>query len=175
MVPVSDLLPPADQPEAPLQQRAHHIAGAVYGTILATTVVATSGFGPETVTRSLVIVAVTSAVFWAAHVYSLGIAARIVVRRPLSRVEQRSIAVAEWPMLQSSWPILLTLLLGSLGIIDPSTAISLAMAVGIGALFTYGFIMGRQEHLGWPRVLLNATVTGGFGLVILAMKVVVHH
>jgi hypothetical protein len=171
---MSDMLPPGDRVEDALNLQAHQVAGAIYGTILATTVVATSGYDPETVSTSMVIVAVTSAVFYAAHVYSLAVAARMVVKRPLTRVELRSIAIAEWPMLQSSWPILAALLLGVLGIVGRTTAINLAMMVGIGALFTYGFVMGRQENLGWPRILLNAVVTGGFGLVILLLKVLVH-
>ena len=171
---MTDSRPPVDRAEAPIEQRAHHLGGAIYGTILATTVVATAGYDPNKVSKSLAIVAVTSAVFWLAHVYSLAVAARIVVKRPLHRAEVQSIAVSEWPMLQSSWPILLVLALGTFHIISRELAINLAMLVGIGALFTYGFIMARQEHLGWTRVLLNALITGAFGVAILVMKVVVH-
>ena len=168
------MLPPDDRVDAPLEHQAHHIAGAIYGTILATAVVAAAAHDVTRVSQTFAVVAITSAVFWAAHVYSLSVAARIVVKRPLTWMEKQSIAVAEWPMLQSSWPILLALLLGSLGIIDKKTASYLAVIVGIGALFTYGVIMGRQEAVSWPKVLLNAVITAAFGIVILAMKVLVH-
>lgn len=171
---MSDTLPPVDHVETPLEHRAHHLAGAIYGTILATTVVATAGYDPDKVTKALVIVAVTSLVFWLAHVYALTVAARMVARRPIRRAEMRSIALAEWPMLQSSWPILAALALGAFDVIAKDAALDLAMAVGIGALFTYGFVMGRQERLTWPRILLNALLTGMFGLAILALKVFVH-
>jgi hypothetical protein len=174
MVQVSDMLPPVDRSETQLEHRAHHLAGAIYGTILATTVVATAGHDPETINQSLAIVAVTSAVFWMAHVYALGLAARLVVRRSLTRIEMRSIALAEWPMMQSSWPILLSLALGSLGIISREGAIDLAMLMGIGALFTYGLVMGSEERMSWSRRLLNACISGAFGVVILGMKVLVH-
>ena len=52
--------------------------------------------------------------------------------------------------------------------------IDVATWVGIGALFTYGYVIGRQEGLSWPRVLLNALVSGSFGLFVLALKVLVH-
>ena len=171
---MSDALPAPDLAETPLEHRAHHLAGAIYGTILATTVVAASAYDPEKVSKALVIVAVTSAVFWLAHAYALSVAARMVAGRPLRRREMRTIAVSEWPMLQSSWPILAALALGAFDVIDRDTAIDLAMAVGIGALFTYGFVLSLQEHLTWPRVVLNSCVTGGFGLAILALKVFVH-
>ncbi len=171
---MTDSLPPSDRDETPLEHRAHRAAGAIYGTILATAVVATAGHDPETVNRSVAIVAVTSLVFWMAHVYSLWVAARLVLMRPLRRDEMVSIAVAEWPMLQSSGPIILVLLLGAIGVIERAVAINLAMVVGIGALFTYGLVMGRQEQLGWPRTLLNAVITGSFGVAILALKILVH-
>ena len=165
---------PADQHETPLEHQAHRLAGAIYGTILATTVVATAGHDPETVNRSLALVAGTSVVFWLAHSYSLAVAARLVARRPITSREALGIAVSEWPMLQSSWPILLALALGSLGILERETSIDVAMAVGIGALFTYGYIMGRQEGQSHGRRFLNAAITGAFGLAILGLKVVVH-
>ena len=167
-------LPPSDAHETPIEHRAHQAAGAIYGTILATAVVATAGHDPATVNRSAVIVAVTSLVFWLAHVYSLGVAARLVLQRRVRRDEMVSIAKAEWPMLQSSWPIILVLLLGAIGVIDREVAINVAMFVGIGALFTYGLVMGRQEHMGWAGMLRNAIVTGSFGLAILALKILVH-
>jgi hypothetical protein len=117
------------------EHRAHAIAGAVYGTILATTVVASLGHDPAKLERSIIIVLFTSLVFWAAHVYSLFVAGRMVSGRPLTRAEARGIALDEWPMLQSSVPIVLPLVLGALGIISRDAAANIAMVVGIGALF----------------------------------------
>jgi len=48
------------------------------------------------------------------------------------------------------------------------------VVVGVGALFTYGWLIGRRENLGRWRTLLSAFVTGSFGLVVLVLKVVVH-
>lgn len=160
--------------EGPLELAVHRLAGAIYGTILATTVVVTIGNHPENLDRALVLVAGTSVVFWMAHVYARGLAARVVARRALHRRELWELARSEWPMLQSSWPILLVLGLGRLEVIDPYRSIDVATAVGIGALFTYGYVIGRQEGLSWPRTALNALVAGSFGLGILVLKVLVH-
>lgn len=157
-----------------LVQQAHHMAGAIYGTILATSVVAAAGHDPKTIDRAALLVLGTSVIFWLAHVYSLGLAARMVLRRPIRRDEMISLARAEWPMLQSSWPIVLALMLGVTGIIDRATAVLVALVVGIVALFAYGLMIGRQEHMGWPRALLNAMIAGMFGLAILALKVFAH-
>jgi len=160
--------------ETALVHRAHHVAGAIYGTILATSVVAASAHDPAMIDRAVLIVLGTSVVFWLAHVYSLALAARMVLRRPIRRDELRSLALAEWPMLQSSWPILAALLLGVTGVVGHSTAADLAMFTGIAALFIYGLVIGRQEEMRWPRALLNAVIAGAFGLAILALKVLVH-
>ena len=148
--------------------------GAIYGTILATTVVATAGHDPETVNRSAgPRRRYVGGVLVGAFVLADGGRASGCAS-PTDCGESVGIAIAEWPMLQSSWPILLALALGSLGIIDRETSIDVAMAVGIGALFTYGYIMGHQEGQPHARRFLNAAITGGFGLAILALKVVVH-
>ena len=100
------------------EHQAHKIAGAIYGTILATTVVAAIGPDPEKLSRALAVVLVTSAVFYAAHVYSVVVGARMVARRHLTGPEVAAIAAAEWPMLQSSWPVAVPLAVGQAGL-DP--------------------------------------------------------
>ena len=156
------------------EHKAHEIAGAIYGTILATTVVAAVSHDPELIAEAILIVIGTSAVFFAAHVYSLIVAGRMVAGRRLTRREVTSITVEEWPMLQSSWPIVVALLLGRLGWISEAAAIDLAMAVGIGALFFYGVILGVREGKGRVNILVNALIVGAFGLLILALKIFVH-
>ena len=156
------------------EHQAHRIAGAIYGTILASTVVAALGHDPERLEKSILIVVVTSAVFYLAHVYSLIVAARMVARRQLRADEVRSIAVAEWPMLQSSLPILVPLLFGAFGWISRDTASYLAVAVGIGALFVYGVLLGIRERRGAFSIVLNALVVGSFGVLILLLKILVH-
>ena len=156
------------------EHEAHEVAGAIYGTILATTVVAAIGSDPEKLARALAVVLVTSAVFYAAHVYSVVVAARLVARRHLTGSEVGVIARAEWPMLQSSLPVALPLLLGKLGWISAENATDVAMLVGIGALFVYGVLIGVREGRGWLSVLVNALIVGSFGVLILLLKVLVH-
>lgn len=156
------------------EHEAHAIAGAIYGTILASTVVASLGYDPEKLEKSIAIVLFTSLVFWTAHVYSLMVAGRMVARRPLTRSEVGLIARNEWPMLQSSLPVVLPLLLGAFGIISRENAADIAMLVGIGALFVYGLVLGLREGRGSLSVFWNALVIGSFGVLILLLKVFVH-
>ena len=157
-----------------LENSAHRLSGAVYGTILATTVVAASGGYSVSPEQTLLIVVVTSAVFWVAHVYSETLGARIVAGQALSRSRIFAIASGEWPMLQSCVPVVVPLVLGWMGVLEAGTAATLAVVVGVGALFTYGIVIGRHERLGRWRTLLHALTTGSFGLVVLALKLFVH-
>ncbi len=156
------------------EHEAHRIAGAVYGTILATTVVASLGHDPDKLERSILIVLFTSLVFWAAHVYSLMVAGRMVAGRKLTGGEIWHIAANEWPMLQSSVPVVLPLVLGVIGWTSRETASNIAMVVGIGALFFYGVLLGLREGRGRLSLVINALVVGSFGVLILALKLVVH-
>ncbi|HEX5018324.1 MAG TPA: hypothetical protein VFX15_12155 [Actinomycetes bacterium] len=156
------------------EQKAHAIAGAVYGTILATTVVASLGHDPDKLDRAIAIVFFTSLVFWAAHVYSLIVAGRMVARRQLTVTEVREIAAREWPMLQSCVPVLIPLVLGVTGIISRDNSADLAILVGIGALFFYGILLGIRERRGRMSIVWNALVIGSFGVLILLLKIVVH-
>ena len=165
---------PASADHVLLEHKARRFAGAIYGTILATSVLAAAGGDTDALTGTFVIVLVTSMVFWLAHVYSLCLGARMLMTRALRRDEIREIAAGEWPMLQSSFPILVVLLLGVLGVIQKSTASYLAMFVGIGALFVYGIMACRGENLPWTRKVLNTLVIMTFGVAILALKILVH-
>jgi hypothetical protein len=156
------------------EHQAHAIAGAVYGTILATTVVASLGHDPAKLERSIAIVLFTSLVFWAAHVYSLMVAGRMVARRKLTRTEVKDIALNEWPMLQSSVPVVLPLVLGAIGLIRRAAPATIALIVGICALFVYGVLLGMREGRGNMSIVWNALVVGSFGVLILALKLVVH-
>ena len=66
------------------------------------------------------------------------------------------------------------LALGVLGIIDRETAATIAMRVGIGALFFYGVLLGLREGRGRINLVWNAFVVGSFGILILLLKIVVH-
>lgn len=162
------------EPDVRLEHIAHRLSGAVYGTILATTVVVATQDHAENIGDALLIVVVTSIVFWMAHVYSRAVGQRIVVRRRLTRGELTAIARNEWPMLQSAVLVVIPLALGWLGALDPSKAAWVAVLLGVAALFAYGALIGWREDLGGWRTLGSALMTGSFGLVILALKVFVH-
>ena len=154
---------------------AEHVAGAVYGTIIATAVVAASA-GPQPDSLHIVGLLIgTSAVFWLAHVYSRSVAAAMELGRRVTAAERARLAASEWPMLQSSFPLVVALIPGKLGWIEVSASLWLAVGVGVAALVVWGIRIGQLEGGGGLNVLRNAAVTGSFGLLIVLMKAWVSH
>ncbi|MGO4753520.1 hypothetical protein AB4212_33800, partial [Streptomyces sp. 2MCAF27] len=77
-------------------------AGAVYGSLLAASVVATAGAaGDFPRLQLIVLLLVTGVVFWAAHVYA-HVAGERIVGRPISRREVRRVARREWPIVEAA-------------------------------------------------------------------------
>ena len=157
-----------------LFDRGDNLAGAIYGTILVTSVVAAAD-GSEAIWRSLGIVEVTVLVFWLAHVYAGALAASLDGKEPLSRREIRRIAGREWPLLQAAVVPSLALIAGGLGLIASRTAYWLAIGFGVAALVWWGLLFARKEGLSRRVTCVVVLVNASFGLCIVALKEFVGH
>ena len=163
-------------PAGPGETRGARIAGAIYGTLLATAVVAGLA-GNESVgaAQGLAAVVVTNTVFWVAHVYTDILAQRLETgTRPSGKV-LAGVFAEEWPMVQSAWPASVLLLLGWVGVLERDTAYTLAIAAGVVAMAVWGATYARREGARWPGLVLSALVNVGLGLIVVALKVLVTH
>ena len=151
------------------------MSGAVYGTIVATGVVAASAGPAPDPTSIIVLLLGTSAVFWLAHVYARSVAASMVLGRAVTRRERRHLATQEWPMLQSALPLVVALLPGALGWISVSASLWIAVGVGVAALVAWGIRIGQLEDRGTWNIWRNALATASFGFVIVVLKAWVSH
>jgi hypothetical protein len=161
-------------PEA-AERLGHRYAGAIYGTILALSVVAVAAGGNVRPVALAAGVVITSVVFWLAHAYAEAVGRQIAHRRHYSFSERAEIAREEWPMVESSLPIAACLLLGQVGALGDRRPTWLAMIVGIVILAGWGFAVGRAEGLrGWQR-LRSVLSTSAFGVALLLLKIMVSH
>ena len=67
-----------------------------------------------------------------------------------------------------------TLGLGWLGLLSNRFAINLAIALGVAALFAWGFLIARRSGLSPLGTVGAVGLNGAFGLAIVALKVIVH-
>jgi uncharacterized membrane protein len=163
---------PAAPPKVELRLPAN-LAGGIYGTILATALVAGLSESHSSSARALGILLGTGAIVWAAHVYASLLANRLERQRRLSRAEVRCVAARDWPLFQSSVPLAIPLAIGWLGIFSRDTALSLATLVGVATLMAWGIGLARSEGRGVSGTVFAVTMNAAVGLFIVALKVAI--
>ena len=77
-------------------------------------------------------------------------------------------------MVQAAFPTAIVLALGAIGVFSTETAVDLAIAVGVVALFTWGLAIGRASGSSWAASLFGAAISASFGLVVVGLKALVH-
>jgi hypothetical protein len=66
------------------------------------------------------------------------------------------------------------LALGAMGVVSTQTAVDVAIAVGVVALFSWGLAIGRASGSSWAAALIGAMISAAFGLVVVGLKAIVH-
>lgn len=151
------------------------LAGAIYGTILATAVVAAASEKQSLGAWDMAVsVVATSLVFWLAHVYADVLARGLHRERHVSWRSVRAVAGNEWPMIEACVPVVIPLLLAAVGLFSRDTGVTLALIVGVAALVAWGVAVGRSRGLSTLGVAIAGVLNGAFGGVIVGLKVLVH-
>ncbi|HEV8163577.1 MAG TPA: hypothetical protein VGR74_03865 [Actinomycetota bacterium] len=146
--------------------------GAVYGTIVATAVIAATA-GHQTPGLVLAATAATLLVFWLAHVYSdfldHGVRQAGFDLKILPGIMARELSMLAAPALS-----IVFLLLGALGLLDEELAVRLALWNGVLQLLGWGIHVGRRRGQAWPRAALIGLLNGVFGVAIVILEVLLH-
>ncbi|MEU8691184.1 hypothetical protein [Streptomyces sp. NPDC048665] len=150
-------------------------AGAVYGSLLAASVVIGAGpLGSFPRLKLVLLLLCTGVVFWAAHVFARMFGERIMYE-PMGVREIRRVCMAEWPIVTAAVP--------------PAAAVAVSPLLGLGPEGTVWLALGvaLAGHVGWSTaaaVSSGATgrtlVTAGaanlvLGLLIVLLKVALTH
>jgi hypothetical protein len=152
------------------------LSGFIYGTIVVlTAVVGGAKAFPHDAGQTATLVLVTTVVFWLAHVYAHGLGYAVSHDEHLSLAELRHIARREGSIVEAAAPPLAALLLGALGIVSTTAAVWLAFALGLLVLAAAGVAFARVERLGWLGTLVVVAANLALGLLLLALKLVLHH
>ncbi|HSC51858.1 MAG TPA: hypothetical protein VLD16_16465 [Gaiellaceae bacterium] len=156
--------------------RGERLAGFVYGTILTLSVVVAGARAfPHDPGHVAELVAVTSVVFWVAHVYAHWLGESVSHGGHLSFAELRWVTSREWSLVEAAVPPVAALLLGAAGLLSEQAAVWLAFGLGLGVLFVEGIVFARIERLGLLPAVLVVLANLGFGLLLVALKLVVGH
>jgi hypothetical protein len=152
------------------------LSGFIYGTIVVlAAVVGGAKAYPHDAGGIATLVLVTTVVFWLAHVYAHALGHAVSRDEHLSMAELRHIARREGSIVEAAVPPLAALLLGALGVLSTATAVWFAFGLGLLVLATAGVAFARVERLAWPGTLVVVGANLTLGLLLLALKLVLHH
>lgn len=161
--------------ESPADRRTDY-TGAVYGSMLAASVVATAGaVGDYPRLNLALMLIVTGLVFWAVHVYARVAGQRRTVGSAWSWREIRSVSVHEWSIVEAAFL--------------PTVAVAISPLLGLDLTGTAWFALGIAvaQQVGWaclgavraslPRrqVALECVVNLVLGLILMAAKAAISH
>jgi hypothetical protein len=170
---MGDVRAGSDAVTRPPRERADY-TGAIYGSLLAASVVvsATAGQEPRPV-RLAALLIVTGLVFWVAHAYARLVGDRIR-HADLSWRELRRVSTHEWPLVEAAFPpAAAALICGLFGIEEAAAWAALVVAI-VGQIGWATFAAYRAGATR-PVILVSAGVNLLLGLVIVALKSALHH
>ncbi|MBN1529122.1 MAG: hypothetical protein JW895_08680 [Thermoleophilaceae bacterium] len=151
------------------------VAGAIYGLILATSVIAVSQqYEPHNSGVTAVTVIVTALVFWLAHVYTKVMAVGVREHHTPTWAEVRHVLDEEWPLVQAGLLPTTVLLLGPLGILADDAAQDIAIGVCLMELGLTGLVVARAAGARGLLVGVSAAISVSFGVIVIVLKTIVH-
>ena len=151
------------------------VTEAIYGLILATSVIAVSReYDPSNAGSIGVTVLVVGVVFWLAHVYSRVLAGSITNHRMLDRSEVREALRHDWPLVEVTVPLVLILALGALNVVADKTAILAATIAGPVELAAAGAYVAHTSGVGLRGTVVSAVIAVTLGAAVIVLKVLVH-
>lgn len=152
-----------------------HLAGWVYGTIVAMGAIVVGSAGEVDPWRVATIVTGTVLALWIAHVYSRAIGESIYSGRRMDRRELSDVAREEFTIPLAAVAPVVVLVLGALGVFRDSRAIWAALGMGLLTLAAAGFRYARVERLSAFATVVSVSLNVALGLVIVALEVAVSH
>lgn len=151
-----------------------NVSGAIYGLILGASIIAASSVDhadqPGVVEIYL---CVTAVVFFLAHVYARVIGRWIEGEAPTAEAVVRELRW-EWPMVAAQAAPAAVLMIGVVGMIGPSRAITIALGVALAELFLAVGYACRQARASRRQVMASGTTAAVFALAIVLLKILVH-
>lgn len=162
------------RPGGPGTGRANY-TGAVYGSLLAASVVAGAGSaGPYPRLELVLLLICTGLVFWAAHVYAGFVGDRLRAQKVTWR-EIRQVCVREWPIVQAALLPAASVAVSPLLGLGPEGAAWLAVSIAVAQ--QVGWASAAVIRVGASRwaVVSVGVVNMALGLVIVAAKVALQH
>jgi hypothetical protein len=149
-------------------------SAGIYGTIVASAVLAAGGSHLRTVALAVAVL-VTLLVYWAAEGYAELLGEHAHSGRLPSWSHVRASLAGIWPMVTASYVPLASLLVVRVLSADTRTAATVALVVAIALLLVQGWVAGKASQLRGVRLLAVTLIAGAFGVMMILLKLFVTH
>ena len=163
----------AETSELGTEELVERIAAAVYGLIVASSVMAASA-GHVSLRGTVVAVVVTVVIYWLAETYAHYLAESVVTPGEESLQAAIRFATHHWRMVTASFLPLAVLLLASLFGADQSGAVLAALIFSSLLLALLGWLAATRAGMHHVRRVVTAGLCCGLGLVMIALKLALH-
>ena len=149
-------------------------SAAIYGSILAASLVAAFDATQATPGEMTMTLFSTTIVFAVAHAWSEVVSERIAFGHGASARRLVELIRREWPLVEAGFVPSAALVLAWMGVWSASTGANVALGLAVVQLVGWGILVGRRSYDGWPAALFVGAVNGGFGLILVGLKIAVH-
>lgn len=149
------------------------MSSAIYGTVSVVAVIVVAAHEQTSAGVVLLFAAVSMGVIWAVHVYASALATAGVMGLHWRTAVPKALH-DELGVLEGAAAPLTVLVLGAAGVLDDELSIRWAVWCGVVLLTLIPLVWLRRQGSGWPSAVLASMVSGLFGLLLVALKVVVH-
>ena len=156
-------------------RRAERIANGIYGTIVtAATMAVVSDKRWDEPLKTSAQVLFTVIVFWLAHSFATGVAARATAESSVEGGDALRDLRATWSMVAAAFPLLVPMLLVGLDVFTYQTGLWISYGLAIAILASWGLVIGERRGLGRSAKATLTVVIGVLGLALIALKEFVH-
>ncbi len=151
-----------------------NVAGAIYGLILGSSIIAAAGADhPRQAGLVEIYLCVTALVFYLAHVYA-GVLGSWIEGEVPSALRVRRRLRREWPMVSVQVFPAAILLAGAIGLISGRAAITVAMGVALAELMVGVVLACRKAGATRTQAAISISAGATFALIVIFLKVFVH-
>lgn len=144
---------------------------AVYGTIVAASVLLASGDGALTTILAML---AAGTVFWLAHAHVALIRDLVGGTRTITGAQVAVTLTREWPIVQATFLPAAPLVLAVIGVISLDTSRWIAVGVCLVGLLAWGVVLARTARLSRRYAALVISINVLLGLLIVVLKVLIH-
>jgi hypothetical protein len=166
---------PASGPrEADEERQRYNFGSAIYGLLIVSALLAAETAASETYSETLLGVVLALLISWWAHAYSEFVFQRAEAGERLTQAGVGWILRRELPILVGAAPPLLAVLIAWAAGAGLDTAITIALVTAAVTILATEVAAGLQAELSGRELAIQTLVGSAFGLVILALKLVLH-